>query len=184
MAIDTRVFPTSSRVASYSEANPQPTSSNFSDNTYYTQSGSSPNYIYTQALSWEDGQTYYIMSADLGTNLVTEYNIASITNRLSNEDSYVIIAGGSPTPDGVLFPLNSEGEGNLEFVIYGYYFILNSFKPNSNSWDTEYVNLIKSDNEIKAQICISQDSFKSYNYLVQVNDTGWIMSKELTILKR
>lgn len=118
-------------------------------------------------------------NVDLGTNLVTEYNIASITNKMANTESYVIASGSNPTPDSTIFTSGND----LEFIIYGYYFILNSFDPTLNSWDTDYVNLVKNNNEIKAQICLLQDQIKSYNYLVPVDDSGWSSSKELTILK-
>lgn len=109
---------------------------------------------------------------DLGTNLVTEYNIASITNRLSNTDSYIIATGNTSTPDGLEFT-----SVDLEFVIHGYYFKLESFDPTDNTQIADYVKLTFNTDSITAQIglILDSDKYESYNYLVkyQGNTTQW-----------
>ena len=69
-------------------------------------------------------------AVDAGTNLVTEYNIASITKNLTDQSSYVI-SGPTGSP------------ATMEFVIDGYYFKIDaSFLSNTATSITgDYIKL-------------------------------------------
>lgn len=113
-------------------------------------------------------------SYDSGTNIVTEYNIASIVNQLVDKDGFVIDSS---------FNINNP---HLNFNIAGYYFQARNFIPEANSTIVgDYVKFTNINNEIKASICISNSTdMPSYNQLILCANNNWDETDSLIILKK
>lgn len=144
-------------------------------------------------------------SIDVGTNLITEYNIASLINSVCDyeDDSssercgFVISRDTSDDQNGDIEFLD-VGEGlspsykDIEFVISGYYFKI-SIAPDLNAFigSYQYLQVGKEGDNIVATINIIQDDsdsgFESYRYLNHAVDNDWGTSgikRSLLILKK
>lgn len=115
-------------------------------------------------------------SYDSGTNIVTEYNIASIVNQLVDKDGFVIDRS---------FDINDP---HLDFNIAGYYFrVKGNFIPLTagGTIHGDYVEFTNEGNtQIKASIFINNlTNIPSYNRL-EPYGSNWTPNFNLIILEK
>lgn len=108
------------------------------------------------------------VSVDLGTNLVTEHNVASILSTVCDNTGFVL-TDENLSGDVIFTPGH-----DLDFVIKGYQFHLEGFDPEASPLVTSYVKLTLSSDTLTAGIFIKRDAnhITSYDHLVPLTAGG------------